>query len=270
MFLSSRRPQVDAFSYYLIKGIVRVSPKPAHGTWKDTVHMNALLKLLIREGQFHTGKHFVYTSGRHGEVYVNLRFLDTPNFENDIRLHSYSLLLQALKAMKPDFTRPIVVVGVETLGAKMARYSVEEYNRRHSTRIRFAVLEANKHEDGSKSFVWSSKNPAINHLLQEDTQVIWMDDLLNTASTLKRTRQIIETFAPIMTVAVLFDRRSFSVESLHVPFTVSLIKRPIETFDPEVNPCPFCRASIPVVTNLGHGANWKKSNPAYKGGFEEV
>ncbi len=229
--------------------------------------MSDLWPLLEKQGEVLTNSHFIYTSGKHGDGYANMRFLGRPEFETELRSFSYELLCRAIADGGLDLGRSILVVGPQTLGAKMAKVAVLEYNRRHDAHIRYATFDATKHDDNTKTFSWATDNPAIHHLCQ-GAQIIWMDDLLNVASTFARTRSIVEGFAPVMVVAVLFDRSAFSAKDLDVACLVSLERHTMYAYEPE--DCLACRDNVPIVNNLGHGAQFQNLHPDYPGGFVGV
>jgi len=225
----------------------------------------SLLEFLTLHGLLYTETHIVYSSGKHGDTYANLRPLGLPEHAESFREYSYSLLAKAIIEGELNPAKPILVVGPETLGAKMAKTAVGEYNRRHNTQLQSATFTATKHDDGSKTFSWSTDNWGINYI-QSETQIIWMDDLLNLSSTLARTRDIIEGLAKIFVVAVFFDRSHLTAVDLKVSHLVSLVKHQMPAHDE--GRCPLCMDYVPIVTYLGHGKQFQDKHPEYPGGYK--
>ena len=214
----------------------------------------------------YTDRHFVYTSDEHGEAYANLRSLAAEENLPILRELSYRLIAHAIEAAKLDLSQQIVVVGPETLGAMIAEEGVAIFNLRtlHGTpRLRagnFIHDPADK-----KKFLWGEGGESA--IIASGAQIIWIDDLLNQGSTLKRTRHLVEDFWPdsIKVVATIVDRSHESAESLEVPILVNLVKLSLQSYS--ANQCPFCAEKRPMILHPGHGWKFQESNPDYIGGF---
>ncbi len=227
--------------------------------------MTVLWDLLTKQGELYIDSHFVYTSGMHGDGYVNHRFLAAQQFQDELQSLSLMLLDKTIDATDIDTAQRTLLIGPKTLGAKMVNAAADAYNHKHGTSIRYAVIDYRKDEAGNKTYFWSPDSRGIDDVCAPGTQVIWMDDLMNQSSTLRHTREIFENRAPITAAAVFFDRSNFTAEQLGVPAFVWLEKHTMQAYDPRK--CPMCDAQMPIRTDLGHGEKFRHANPDYPGGF---
>lgn len=223
--------------------------------------------------ELHDNSHFIYTSGLHGSGYANLRALAKEENLPVLRELSFRLICNALEAMQPEDGDRIVVVGPETLGAIIAKEGVEEYNRRDPLRNKPLEHGSFIHDPESpEMFLWGASNGI--GLIQPDPnqppgKVIWVDDLLNQASTWRRTNHLVSDMWPnaIEVVATVADRSKETPESLGVPMMVCLRKLDIDSFEPDE--CPQCTGEIPIVRKPGHGHAYEKKHPDYTGGYTD-
>ena len=216
--------------------------------------------------------HFVYTSEDHGSGYANLRPLAHPENLPVLRELGFRLICTAL--VQGDFpgNERIAIIGPETLGAVIAKEAVEEYNRRdpHREPLLYGSFIHDPADD--KKFLWGEGGGMA--LMQPDpkrtiTSVIWVDDLLNKASTWQRTKHLVDDLWPgaIKMLATIADRSKETARSIGVPM-VSLRKLIIDSYTPDT--CPLCKDEIPIVVKPGHGHTYKQMHPDYPGGFREL
>jgi len=83
--------------------------------------------------EVYDGRHFIYSGGDHGPGYANFRPLGDPDKKDILSELSYRLIMKAIEGAKLDVSRPIAVIGPETLGAKIAASGVAAYNSRRSS-----------------------------------------------------------------------------------------------------------------------------------------
>jgi hypothetical protein len=208
-----------------------------------------------------TNSHFIYTSWKHGHGYVNYRPLGKEGQELLLREVCAHLLNKMLGNIKVSNYRNIVAIGPETMGAKMIKQiramSGEDLPYNVDTRMLL------KDPDDRTKFVWEA-NPE--RVLNEDSLVLWMDDLLNLASTFNRTAPMIYHYgATIHSVGVIGNRSIVLPHELSIRQIVSLEKFELPAFDQGL--CPYCEMDRPVVTDLGHGLKWQELHPDYAGDF---
>lgn len=207
--------------------------------------------------------HFIYTSGLHGTGYVNYRPLGKGH-DDLLREVCVHLLRKALVGVNVSMYRNIIAVGPETMGAKMVGQIVgmSEDEMPYSIDTRTFLKDP---ADPTK-FIWNADPKRV---LTPDSLLIWMDDLLNLASTFEKTGPMINAYgAQVHTLAIIGDRSSVTTNDIGVKQIVSL-----ERFSLKAHPedtCPLCLDKIPVVNDLGHGKKWQDSHPDYAGGFRSA
>jgi hypothetical protein len=213
--------------------------------------------------------HFVYSGDDHGPGYANFRPLGNPGNEEILAELSFRLIMKAIEGARLDISRPIGVVGPETLGAKMVRSGVYAYNSRKAPglpRLRFSFFKHDPHN--KEKFHWGDGGGAS--LMEMGTPVIWIDDLMNKGSTWERTKNLILDFWPgsVKAIATFGDRSEHTNETLGVPYFGSLSKISLERFP--ADECPLCKDQIPIVRNPGHGHLFEQSHPDHPGGFTSL
>ncbi len=208
-----------------------------------------------------TDKHFIYTGGDHGDGYVNYRPLGAVGSEFLLREVCVHLVRNMLIGVPVEKYRNIVIIGPETMGAKMVKQigCTLEDELPYIIHTRTFVKDPNK----AKSFLW---NADPEKLLDEDSLVLWIDDLLNGGTTFEATAPMIHYYdAQVYGIGVIGDRSGLTPEKLSVRRITSLEQFSLKRY-PEAE-CPSCRDHIPIVDNLGHGAKFKATHPSYQGGF---
>jgi orotate phosphoribosyltransferase len=191
-------------------------------------------------------KHFVYTSGKHGNSYVNLRTI----------AHD-SIFLDAIgktmaDAIPPDLEKDnFIFLGLETLGRTLAGYA--------------AIYK-------STGAIWCKPTsdtavfPSGLHFedLVIGKQVVLIDDLLTTGGSLIKARELVESCGGNVPLAIVVVRRSPEIVSktIGVPSLVALTE--IAGFTTyEADDCPLCKAEVPITLHPGHGHEWIKGHPYY-------
>jgi orotate phosphoribosyltransferase len=219
--------------------------------------------LLQSLNALHTGNHFVYTSGEHGDAYANLRVLKEDKYHEQLAHLSVQLIEKVLATAEIDQTKPITIVGPDTLGKIITDLGTSGYNAIHGTSLRWLRLEA-YNVDGEKEFKWDNDFvPA-----RTDEQVIYVDDLMNAGSTWTKCREIVGAYGKVCAIGTIADRSGYSAHDLKVPYFISLVQFTLERFKPE--DCPHCKNLVPIVRKPGHGHEFEVTNPNYAGRFVDL
>ena len=223
--------------------------------------------------EVYDGLHFVYTGDDHGPGYAQLRPLGQVENLPILKELSYRTLKKALEALNLPWYFPVVVVGPETLGVKIAAEAVTEYKRRETVRrpiMAGAFMHDPNKEDG---FIWGDGGGFA--LMQPDpksppAQVVWVDDLMNKGSTWKRSKNLLLDLWPdsVKAIATIANRSAHTSESLGVPHFVSLHEISLDRFSPAE--CRQCEQHIPIVRHPGHGWKFEEANPNYLGGYMDL
>jgi len=222
-----------------------------------------LLKLLLTLEVIRRG-HFVFTDDDHGNMHIKMNILlqgeNRQQFTEIVRM-----LVEAIRTKVPlDPNRPVVFIGPESVGAELARDCALEFKRRMPsfTDVRWEIFEARKTLDGDKEFIWGA---GCGKSLTPRTQVIWVDDVYNAGSTLRRTRKMIEDYGPITAVAVIANRGNLPWTDSKIFYFISLCDLSLPRYS-EVE-CPLCKDNVPINLSPGHGERFQQRKPNYKGGF---
>jgi len=229
------------------------------------VNRQDLLKRIHAVTDVYADKHFVYTGDAHGDGYVNYRGLGTPDNEVLCTEVSVELLILSVLTMGFDIYKPIVVIGPRSMGAQMVTFIREHFQPQDTTNVRTYILKKGS-ERGQ--FVWSTDEKLT---FSPDTQIVWMDDLLNNGTTVTTTRKMIEACGGrINVIAVIGDRSGLTASDLGADHIISLERFDLSRYELNDEPCPLCEKKVPIVRNPGHGHTFEKENPDYPGGFIDL
>lgn len=223
-----------------------------------------LLKRVHGVANVYTNKHFVYTGGLHGDGYVDYRPLGQEGHELLLREVVAELLKMTLLGVQVAKYRNIVVVGPETMGMKMVKQITALTETELPYNIDTGLLLKDKKHEGQ--FVWNM-NPA--RIIDDDSLVLWMDDLLNEGSTFRKTTPMIQQYgADVYAIVTIGDRSGLTATDIGVRRLVSLEQFNLKRF-PE-DDCSLCHDGVPIVKDLGHGQKFADKYPTYVGGFISV
>jgi len=223
-----------------------------------------LLNRIHAVAEVYTDKHFVYTSGLHGDGYINYRPLGKDGQEPLLREVVAELLTLSLMTADLARYRNILAVGPETMGMKMVKQIAALTEADLPFNVDTRLLVKNPKKLGE--FVWDA-DPA--RVLNESTLVVWLDDLLNEGSTFRKTKQMIGLYgAEVYTIATIGDRSDLSAKDLGVEQLVSLEQFNLKRF--REDECELCHGHVPIVSDLGHGQKFADKYPTYVGGFISV
>jgi orotate phosphoribosyltransferase len=206
-----------------------------------------ILKYLELNKAVITGKHFIYTSGKHGTSYINMR---------EVASHTdfiYDLGVTMAKRVEEVFGDGVdLIIGPETLGRDLAfATSVAVDSVRHIW-CDMGELEASFSLKLGFDKLAAGKNVFI------------VDDLLTTGSSIVKVRRLVESCGGNVLGAGVVVRRTPDVtaETCGVPTLIVLADvEGFALYEPDA--CPLCEEQIPVVLRPGHGHEWIKTHEAY-------
>ena len=198
---------------------------------------------------FHDGGHYVYTSGLHGDHYVNKDAL----YAHPLRLDDVGVMLTdcALKSFGAVFD---VVVAPATSGIALGQLVAYNLSLDRREEVLFAFSDRNPQQPASRVLRRGFRE------LIRNRRVLLVDDIVTTGQTLAGLAQAVTGAGGCVTGAVaLCDRGSVRVlryladnTGVATELTIAaLVELDLKTFAPDK--CPFCRAGRPIDTNLGEG-----------------
>lgn len=198
-----------------------------------------VLDLLQKVGAFRTG-HFVFTSGRHSDSYVNKDAL-YPYTHDTSRL---------CKAMAERFVeKNIEVVVGPAIGAAI----LSQWVAYHLTEMRGEeVYGAYADKDGQGGFILKRGYDQI----VRDKNVLVVEDLTTTGGSIKK---VVETArgagGNVVGAIAIVNRGGVTKEQVGNPDEFqSLVNLHLESW--EEGECELCKKGIPVSTDVGHGREY--------------
>lgn len=199
--------------------------------------MTSVVELFKKIGAYLDSDHFVYSSGRHGEIYLN---------KNDLFAYT-DVLEQANRMLAMQFGEAEVdtVLGVAMCGILPARGVAQHLSQIKGKTIHnvFAEKDANKQfflGRGYEKFVKGKK-------------VLIVDDIATSGSTARKAIELVKRLGgEVIAFAVFVNRnpQEVSTSFLGAPF-VALDSVQIPSY--AADDCPLCRAGKPINTSVGHG-----------------
>jgi len=211
-------------------------------------------KILKDCGAFKDGGHFVYSSGLHGDFYINKDALYTyPRKMDDICVMMTECASSVYGSSFDTILAP-AISGV-VIGQNIA------YNLSIEEQLDFRFAYADKHPS----------NPYIRIIRRgyqsviANKRVLLVDDVVTTGRTLIGMAQAVNALGGTVVGAVVicdrgtvrtlkYDIDTEPTPNYRQPLTLNitpLVELDLKTFKPEV--CPFCKAGRPIDVDLGSG-----------------
>ncbi|HVX58639.1 MAG TPA: phosphoribosyltransferase family protein [Candidatus Saccharimonadales bacterium] len=209
-------------------------------------------------GAFYAGEHFVLKSGKHSEAYIN----------PDVALTDPYIMAYVTDAMAEPFKceqqADLVCVGPAFGG----NYLAWDVARKVGEFSGFDV-----------KWIATAKSPEGGFIIEPDrgfeklligSNVLVVEDLLTTGGSVMELIESLKRYGDfnLIGVTVAVNRGGVTAEDLGVPRLHAAAEISIETDVP--GNCRWCAMSRPIVTDIGHGAEFAAKNPGYPGGFKEL
>lgn len=208
---------------------------------------NEVVEILKKIGAVITDDHFVYTSGKHGSVYINKDAL-YPHTRETSRVGE----LFAQKYKDAD----IEVVAAPAVGGTI----LSQWIAYHLSRLKQKEILSTYTEKDKGTTATAAESEHIFRRgydkIVKGKRVLVIEDLTTTGISVKKVVAAVKKAGgTVMAVCVMVNRDPEHVNSqtLGVPFD-SLGILPAEAYD-EVK-CPLCKQNVPVNTEIGHGKEY--------------
>ncbi len=203
--------------------------------------MSDVVDILKKIGAVITDDHFVYTSGKHGEVYINKDALYPHTKETS---QVCKLMAELYKDKEVD-----IVVGPALGGIILSQWVAHHLSEIKGKEI-LGVYTA-KDEVGNQVFDRRGYGKLV-----KGKKVLVVEDLTTTGGSVKKSVDSVkQAGGEVMGVCVMVNRDPENVNSelVGAPFTaVGVLKA--EAFDE--TKCPFCKENRPINTKIGHGKEY--------------
>jgi orotate phosphoribosyltransferase len=198
-----------------------------------------VLDILQKVGAFRSG-HFVFTSGRHGDSYVNKDALYT-------HTHDLSRLCRGVAERFAD-------KGVEVvIGPAVGAAILSQWVAFHLTDITGREVYATfADKDGEGGFIVKRGYEKV--VTGKKTLVV--EDLTTTGGSLKKVVEVArETGADVVAAVVICNRGDVEKKDVgEPPEFVSLVKLELDSWSE--GECELCERNIPINTDIGHGRDY--------------
>lgn len=200
--------------------------------------MDSIVDILKRVGAIITDDHFVYTSGKHGSVYINKDAL-YPHTEETSQVG----MLFAKKAQDLDID---VVVGPMIGGIILSQWTAYHLSSLKNKDILSVYTE--KDETSNQVFGRRGYDKAVN-----GKNILVVEDLTTTGgSVAKVVKTVKEAGGHVVSTIVMVNRdpKKINGDLIGSPF-MALGELPAEAWDAEK--CKLCKEGKPINTKIGHG-----------------
>lgn len=205
--------------------------------------MRNILDILKETNALITDNHFVYTSGKHGSVYINKDAI----YPYTDKASEVGLLF-AEKVKEENIE---AVVGPALGGIILSQWTANHLSKLKGKNIFGVYTEktADKNQVFTRGYgkIIKGKN------------VLIVEDLTTTGGSVRKVVDSVKKEGgKVISVGVMIDRspNGMSEEIIGAPF-FTLGSLPTEAFEKEK--CPLCKNNFPINTSVGHGKKYLES-----------
>ncbi len=206
-----------------------------------------VVQILKKIGAVITNSHFVYTSGKHGSVYINKDALYPHTAETSRVGH---LFAKKFKNLNID-----VVVAPAVGGTILSQWTAYHLSRLKHKEVLSAYTEKDKGTLASAAESEHIFRRGYDKIVK-GKNVLVIEDLTTTGISVKKVVDATKKIGgKVVAVCVMVNRDPQHINSKLVgaPFSaLGVIKA--QAFD-EAN-CPLCKNNIPINTDIGHGKQY--------------
>ncbi len=201
--------------------------------------MTTILDLLKQANAITTDSHIIYTSGKHGDAYIN----------KDALYPHTAMASQVGKMMAEKYKdTEIDVVVAPALGGIILSQWVAHHL---SVLVKKEILGVYAEKDADKNLIFTRGYDK----LVAGKKVLVVEDVTNTGGSAKKVVDSVkEIGGTVVGVCVMVNRNPKVDEAyMGAPFT-ALAEFPTIIYD-EAD-CPMCKENVPVNTEIGHGRKY--------------
>ncbi len=202
------------------------------------MHQSEVLDLLSDVGAITTNTHAVYTSGKHGSMYVNKDALYPHTKETSAlcRLFAEYFLQDHVD----------IVIAPALGGIILSQWTAHHLSELSGREV--LGLYAEKIE-GTKDFIIKR---GYDKLLA-GKKVLILEDVLTTGGSVKKVVELVRSMGGgIVGVGALCNRGGILAQDIgNVPKLHALVSISLDAWDPDQ--CPLCKQGVPINTSIGKG-----------------
>lgn len=198
------------------------------------------LALLADVGALITNDHLVYTSGRHGNTYVN---------KDALYPHTTATSAVCAQIAEQFADAAVDVVAGPTVGGViMAQWTAHHLSRISGREVLAVYAEEVQEEGGARRSFRRGYDALV-----AQKRVLVVEDILTTGGSARKVVEaVVAAHGEVVGVGVLCNRGGISASDLGAPALFAMAEVPLESWPAET--CPLCAAGVPVNTRVGKGA----------------
>ena len=202
-----------------------------------------IISILKKVGAVITDDHFVYTSGKHGSVYIRKD-----------KLYPFTRLTSKVCKMMAEKVKDLdieVVVGPALCGIVLSQWTA--YHLSQMTKKEVLSVFSEKTYDDKQIFDRPQMLKRGYDALVKGKRVLVVEDLTTTGASVKKVvDRVKEAGGEVVSVFILVNRNPGDVNSSRMGAPLrSLAIFKADAFDEDV--CPLCKKNISINTQVGHG-----------------
>lgn len=206
--------------------------------------MNNLVDILKKVGGIITDSHIVYTSGKHGSVYLN---------KDSIYPHATETAKVGKIFAEKFKNRDIDVVAAPAIGGTLlSQWTAYFLTKLKKKEILGVYTEKDKGTTATAAETDQIFRRGYDKYIK-GKKVLVLEDLTTTGLSVKKTIAAVRNAGgKVVAVAVMFNRDPKHINSKFIgaPF-YALEDFPAQAFPAE--DCPLCKKGVPINTKVGHG-----------------
>lgn len=207
---------------------------------------NKIIAILKKVGAVIVDDHFVYTSGKHGSVYIRKD-----------RLYLYTRQTSKICLMMARQVKDLnieVVVGPAICGIVLSQWAAFHLSELGNKEV-FSVF-AEKSYDEKQIFDRPQMLKRGYDILVKDKRVLVVEDLSTTGVSVKKVvDRVKEAGGNVVAVYILVNRNPKEINSQFMGAPLkSLSVFNADAYDEDK--CPLCKKNIPINTEVGHGKEY--------------
>ncbi len=205
--------------------------------------MKDIIEILREVGGLFTDDHFVYTTGKHGSVYLNKDAI--------YPYVSQASLVGKMFAMRFKDQDIDIVVGPALGGIILSQWTAYHLSKLKKKEVLGVYTE----KDSEKNQVFTRNYDK----LIKGKQILIVEDITTTGGSVQKVvRSVKSAGGEVVGVGVMINRNPEGVtaETIGAPFTALSIF-PAQAF--EEKDCPMCKKNVPINTTVGHGKKYMQA-----------
>ncbi len=199
-----------------------------------------ILKIFRDSSALITNSHLIYTSGKHGDTYVN---------KDAIYPHTKWISMLCKEIAERFKNEKVDVVIAPAIGGVILSQWVA-YHLSKLTDKEVLAVYAEKTEDGKDFIIKRGYNKII-----KSSNVLIVEDIVTTGGSVKKVvAEVKKNKGKVVGVAILCNRGNIKKSQIgKIPRLEALITLNLQ--DWHANDCPLCKQNIPINKDLGNGKN---------------